>query len=117
MNPFLRVHNNCRRFYIVDSYMYVNKNKKGRHCYDSNSLKATQYYVILVCAWRILWGVNNDSCTQEIPSFVQQLKYYHCVLFTVVPILSQIHPIHTHPSHVKLRCIYYCVVNLQGKFR
>jgi hypothetical protein len=114
MSPFLRFHNNCRQFYIVDSYMYVNKNKKGRHCCDSNCLKATQYYVM--CAWLILWEVNNYSCTQEIPSIVHQPKYYHCVLLTVVPILSQMHPIHTHPSHAKLRFIYYCVINLQGKF-
>jgi hypothetical protein len=40
-NPFLRVHSNTQRFYIFDSYVYVN-NAKGTHCCVSMATVVTQ---------------------------------------------------------------------------
>jgi hypothetical protein len=57
------------------------------------------------------------AVTQELPSILRNLKVNHCVHKSppLVPILSQIDPVHTIPSY--LSKIYFNIVQLEGKIR
>jgi hypothetical protein len=46
-----------------------------------------------------LWEANSRSASQESPHLLWNLEVYHCVykILLLVPILSQINPVHTFP--------------------